>query len=59
LPEGTLIQLRANAYNIFNLLNLNSFNFGDANTNITDPTFGRAESAQAGRVIELQARIQF
>ena len=59
LPEGSMLQLRANFYNIFNLLNLNSFNFGDANTNIADPTFGLATSATAGRVVELEARFQF
>jgi hypothetical protein len=57
--EGSLIQPRMNAYNVFNLLNLSSFNFGDPNTNYLDPTFGRAVSALSGRVLELEARFQF
>ena len=59
MPEGSLIQLRMNAYNMFNMLNLTPFNFGDTNTNINDPTFGRAISAKSGRVLELEARFQF
>jgi len=59
LPEGSLIQLRMNAYNVFNILNLSPFNFGDSNTNYLDPTFGRAISATSGRVLELEARFQF
>ncbi len=31
-----------NAYNVFNILNLTPFNFGDSNTNYLDPTFGLA-----------------
>ncbi len=59
LPEGSLIQLKMNAYNVFNFLNLSPFNFGDTNTNYLDPTFGRAISALSGRVLELEARFQF
>jgi hypothetical protein len=59
LPEGAFIQLRMNAYNVFNILNLTPFNFGDSNTNYLDPTFGLAESATSGRVLELEARFQF
>ncbi len=59
MPEGSLLQLKMNAYNVFNILNLTSFNFGDSNTNISDPTFGRAISATSGRVLELEGRFQF
>ncbi len=59
LPEGAFIQVRMNAYNVFNILNLSPFNFGDTNTNYLDPTFGRAISATSGRVLELEARFQF
>ena len=59
LPEGSLIQLKMNAYNVFNILNLSPFNFGDTNTNYLDPTSGRAISALSGRVLELEARFQF
>ena len=37
----------------------NSLNFGDANTVINNPTFGLAESGEAGHTIELQARFEF
>jgi hypothetical protein len=59
MPEASLVQLKMNAYNVFNILNLTPFNFGDTNTNINDPTFGRAISATSGRVLELEARFQF
>ncbi len=59
LPEGSLIQLRMNAYNVSNILNLTPFQFGDTNTSYLDPTFGRALSATSGRVLELEARFQF
>ena len=59
LGESSNLQIRANLYNAFNMLNLSNFNFGDTNTNINDPTFGRALSAYAGRVVELQARFSF
>ncbi len=59
LGEQSNLQIRANLYNAFNILNLSNFNFGDSNTNIDDPTFGRALTAYAGRVVELQARFTF
>ena len=59
LPEASRLQLRANFYNIFNLLNLSNFQFGDASTNINDPSFGRALTATSGRVVELEGRFEF
>jgi hypothetical protein len=59
LGEGSNFQIRANLYNAFNILSLSNFNFGDSNTNINDPAFGRALTAYAGRVVELQARFTF
>jgi Carboxypeptidase regulatory-like domain/TonB dependent receptor len=59
LGEGSNLQIRANLYNAFNILNLSNFNFGDSNTNINDPTFGRALTAYNGRIVELQARFTF
>jgi hypothetical protein len=72
--ENTNLELRANFFNIFNKLNLASFNFGsnavtignfDANANggvgrlNNNPNFGRANVGLAGRVVELQARFRF
>ncbi len=44
LPEGAYIQLRMNAYNVFNILNLSSFNFGDST-----PTTSTRHSAARSR----------
>jgi hypothetical protein len=74
LGEAANLELRANFFNLFNKLNLSSFAFGsnavtignfDPNGNggkgvlNNNPTFGRADSALAGRVVELQARFRF
>jgi hypothetical protein len=59
LGENTLLDLRANFFNAFNKLNLAPFSFGDSNTHVEDPNFGRAITGLAGRVIELQGRFSF
>ncbi|HYE15114.1 MAG TPA: TonB-dependent receptor [Pyrinomonadaceae bacterium] len=59
LGEGTFLEVKANFFNVFNLLNLQSFGFNSPSTNITNALFGRAERGLAGRVIELQGRFQF
>jgi Carboxypeptidase regulatory-like domain/TonB dependent receptor len=59
LGENTMLDLRVNLFNAFNKLNLAPFNFGDSNTHVEDPTFGRALTGLAGRVIELQGRFSF
>jgi hypothetical protein len=48
-------------FNAFNLLQLTPFTNGNANpaANINNRYFGIAQSADAGRVIELSARFQF
>jgi outer membrane receptor protein involved in Fe transport len=56
---GAALEIRANAYNLFNDLNLRSFNFDSASTRIDNPDFGRATEALAGRVVEFQARFSF
>jgi len=53
------LEIRANAYNLFNDLNLRSFNFDSPSTRIDNPDFGRATAALAGRVVEFQARFSF
>jgi hypothetical protein len=74
LGEGSNLELRANFFNVFNKLNLASFDFGsnavtigsfDAGANNgqgkvnNNPNFGKATTGLAGRVIELQARFRF
>jgi carboxypeptidase family protein/TonB-dependent receptor-like protein len=64
LGEGSNLELRANFFNVFNKLNLESFNFGSEAVRIgtfndNNPNFGKANKGLAGRVIELQARFRF
>jgi hypothetical protein len=60
LGEGKFLEIKANLFNVFNLLNLQPFNFNSPSTQIQSPlTFGRAERGLAGRVIELQGRFSF
>jgi len=59
LTEGTNFEIRANSFNVFNLLNLQSFPFASSSTTVTDPNFGRSPGALAGRVIEFQGRFSF
>ncbi|HZE71752.1 MAG TPA: TonB-dependent receptor [Pyrinomonadaceae bacterium] len=59
LSEGANFEIRANFFNVFNLLNLQSFPFNSSSTTITDPNFGRSPGALAGRVIEFQGRFSF
>ena len=55
--EGAFLEVKANAFNIFNNLNLAPFGF--FSPNIDNPDFGRAKNALAGRVVEVQARFNF
>jgi hypothetical protein len=68
--EGAKIQLRANAYNAFNKLNLAPFDFGSTSTVISygnsstgapipNPQFGIATQGLEGRVVELEGRFIF
>jgi hypothetical protein len=59
LSEAANLEVRANFFNVFNILNLQSFGFNSSSTTITDPNFGRSPGALAGRVIELQGRFSF
>jgi hypothetical protein len=59
LGEFAGLEVKANFFNVFNLLNLQNFGFDSASTNIFNPNFGRSERALAGRVIELQGRLSF
>lgn len=57
LGEGAFLEVKANFFNAFNQLNLAPFEFFSPTIDSRD--FGRAQSALAGRVIELQARFNF
>jgi hypothetical protein len=59
LGEGTFLEVKANFFNVFNILNLQPFNFNSPSTQITNTLFGRAERGLAGRVVELQGRLNF
>jgi len=59
LREGAVLEIRANFFNVFNLLNLQPFGFSSSSTNVQDPNFGRARGGLAGRVIEFQGRFSF
>ena len=55
----TLLRLQANMYNAFNSLQLQPIGNNSGGSNIASPYFGYAQSADEGRVIDLEARIQF
>jgi hypothetical protein len=57
LGEGSYLEFKANFFNAFNNLNLAPFRF--FSPTVDNPDFGRAQSALAGRVVELQARFNF
>ena len=57
LGEGAFLEVKVNAFNVFNNLNLAPFEF--FSSTVDNPDFGRAQSAQAGRVVEFQARFNF
>jgi hypothetical protein len=59
LGEGTFLEVKANFFNVFNILNLQPFGFNSPSTDINSTLFGRAERGLAGRVVELQGRLNF
>ena len=59
LGEGRYFEVKANFFNIFNILNLQSFNFNSPSTQVQNALFGRAERGLAGRVVEIQGRFNF
>ena len=57
LPVGsgvTNLQLRAEAFNVFNRVNL-----GQPDGNLASPTFGRSTQAYPGRGVQLGMRMEF
>jgi hypothetical protein len=61
LGHDTVLRFQANAFNVFNLLSLQPITNGNANNgaNITSANFGESQGANAGRVLEFLARLQF
>jgi hypothetical protein len=60
LGEAARLEIRANFFNAFNILNLQPLVPATAPTDILNTSgFGRPPDGQAGRVIELQARFVF
>jgi hypothetical protein len=59
IGEGRYFEVKANFFNVFNLLNLQPFNFNSPSTQVQNSLFGRAERGLAGRVIEIQGRFSF
>jgi hypothetical protein len=60
MREGAVLSLRANAFNVFNILNLSTFAPATAPTDILNTgQFGKAQNANAGRVVEFQLRLSF
>ena len=56
LGEQARLEIRGDAFNLFNLLNLNT---GAVNNNIVLPSFGRDTSALGARTVSVQARFSF
>jgi hypothetical protein len=54
LGENARFEIRANAYNLFNQLNLSS-----VDSTITDSHFGRANTVLGSRTIEMEAHFKF
>jgi hypothetical protein len=59
LGENAGIEIRANAYNLLNRLNLTPFKINEDNTQVQHVDFGRAIHALSGRVAEVQVRFSF
>jgi hypothetical protein len=59
LNEGAAFEVKANVFNVFNILNLQPFGFNTSSTIVTDARFGRATAGLSGRVIEIQGRFSF
>lgn len=60
LGETSNFEIRANAFNVFNRLNLAPIGQVSPSTDIQNTgSFGRSTSGLAGRVVELQGRLRF
>ncbi len=59
IDEAAGLTLRGYAFNVFNQLNLQPFQFGDLDAHVESPNFGRPSGALAGRSIQLEVRLTF
>lgn len=60
LGENAGVDLRANFFNLFNQLNLESFGYDSGSTQVNNAgNFGRSGNALAGRIVEFQLRFSF
>ena len=59
LGHTATLRFQANMYNAFNLLQLNPITNEGFGTNVQSTNFGQSQAADAGRVIEFYARLQF
>ncbi len=59
MGHESTFKFQANAYNLFNKENLTPIGFGSPNATIENSLFGLSPTADAGRVIEFFARIDF
>ena len=61
MGHNMMLRFQANFYNIFNQETITPFTNGNGNPAalIESPTFGQAQSANAGRVLEFLVRLQF
>jgi hypothetical protein len=57
--EAANFELKANLFNAFNVLNLQSFGFNTDSTNVQNSSFGKALGGLSGRVVEIQGRFAF
>jgi hypothetical protein len=57
--EAANFELKANLFNAFNILNLQSFGFNTDSTNVQNSSFGKALGGLSGRVVEIQGRFAF
>jgi hypothetical protein len=56
LGENAVLELRLDAFNVFNTVNLNG---ASIDNNIADPTVGQATGALSSRIVDMQARFSF
>ncbi len=60
LGDGAVLDVRMDAYNLFNNVNLTGITNQISNDGIhSNPAFGQAQGALGSRTVELQARFQF
>ena len=56
LGESAKFEIKANMFNVFNLLNIDP---GSLNTNVGNSGLGQAQKGLGSRTIDMQARFSF